>query len=67
MLNFILIISLLLVGTAPITILLGIVIEKITGVDVEWPTFALTQILIGTAPLLLITVIALIYEIINYT
>jgi hypothetical protein len=67
MLKVILVISFLLLGTAPITALLGMVIEKITGFDIDWPTIALVQILIGITPILLITVLCLIFEILNCT
>jgi hypothetical protein len=67
MLKVILIISFLLLGTVPITALLGMVIEKITGFDTDWPTIALVQILIGIAPILLVSVLSLIFEILNCT
>jgi hypothetical protein len=67
MLKVILIISFLLLGTAPITALLGMVIEKITGFDIDWTSIALVQILIGIAPILLVSVLSLIFEILNCT
>ena len=66
MLKVILIISFLLFGTAPITALLGMVIEKITGFDSDWTTIVLVQILIGIAPILLVSVLSLIFEILNF-
>jgi hypothetical protein len=67
MLNVILIISFLLLGTAPITALLGMVIEKITGFDIDWIEIALVQMLIGMAPILFISALSLIFAILNCT